>query len=328
MKKIVAFSLLCLVLTTACTPNEVEKSPSFKKVGVLLFGNSRIPQSQGFSDGLRAFGLEQGKNLNITILNANNDKKKLGPMVDTLLVSQPDLLVAGGGLEAEAIKHNAKTNNTPTVVLYINAIIERNFIKDRREPGWEVTGVDNLNFELSGKRVELVHDLIPSIKKILILYYPDIKPSILGVDAARAQAEKLGIAIDARAVKSRDDIKNVMESLKPGDVDAMLTVPTAPIDNSMKDIILPVVQRLSIPLMTHSKKMVEMGALASYGATFYDMGKQAARFADKILKGSKASSLPFETPSRFELSVNKSVMQKLNLQLSNLAASQINEYVE
>jgi len=328
MKSTIAIIFASIFLLTACSQQDEEKPKNIKRIGILLFGDSRIPQSQGFIDGLKSFGLENGKNIVIKTLNAKNDKKQLAPLADQLLAENPDLLVAAGGLEAEAIKSNPHSKSTPTVVLYINAIIERKFIEDRRSPGWEVTGVDNLNFELSGKRVELLHDLLPSIKNILVLYYPDIKPSILGVKVAQEQAEKLGLKIDARAVKSRDDIKAVMATLKPGQIDAMLTVPTAPIDNAINEIIMPVVKELSIPLMTHSRKMAESGALASYGAPFYEIGKQAAGFVDKIFKGNKASSIPFETPVKFQLTVNKSEMQRLKINLTDLAASQINDFVD
>lgn len=316
-----------ILLLAACDAPE-HTIESQKQVGVLIFGDARYPQSNGFLDGLKTFGWEDTKNMKVHILNAKHQKKQLGVLVDQLVKEQPDLLVAAGGLEAEAIKLNTNRQSIPTVVLYINAIIERQFIQDRRNPGWEVTGVDNLNFELSGKRVELLHDLIPEIRKILILYYKDIEPSVLGVKNAREQADKLNIQIDAREVKSRNEIQQVMASLKPGEVDAMLTVPAAPIDNAIKDIVLPEVNRLSIPLMTHSRKMTVDGALASYGAPSFAMGKQAARFADKIFKGNKASSMPFETPSDFKFSVNKKVLQRLRILPSSLAASQINEYIE
>ena len=327
MKYLFMLVFTCCIVLGACSENSPQGPNETKHLGVLLFGDSRIPQSQGLLDGLKSFGFEEGKNLKITLLNAKNNKKQLAPMVDQLVDAKVDVLVAGGGLEAEAIKSNAKKQLMPTLVLYINAIIERQFIEDRRKPGWEVTGIDNLNFELSGKRVVLLRDLVPSIKKILVLYFPNIKPSALGVEAAKAQASKLGITIDARAVNSRDDINNIMSSLQPGDVDAMITVPTAPIDNAMKDIILPHVERLAVPLVTHSRKMVEAGALASYGAPFYDMGKQAARLADKILNGSKASSIPFETPVSYQFIVNEATLQRLNINISNIAASQISEYI-
>ena len=318
---------ICCMVLVACNQSSSQSTNEVKHLGVLLFGDSRIPQSQGLIDGLKTFGYEESQNLKITLLNAKNNKKQLAPMVDQLVETNVDVLVAGGGLEAEAIKSNTQKQDTPTLVLYINAIIERNFIEDRRNPGWEVTGVDNLNFELSGKRVVLLRDFVPNVNKILVLYYPNIKPSALGVEAAKEQADKLGITIDARAVNSREEINSIMSSLQPGDVDAMIPVPTAPIDNAMKDIVLPHVERLALPLVTHSRKMVEAGALASYGAPFYELGKQAARLADKMLKGSKASSIPFETPASYQLTVNETTLKRLNIEISNIAASQISEYI-
>ena len=165
------------------------------------------------------------------------------------------------------------------------------------------------------------------MKRILILYYKKIAPSRIGVKRAQEMAAKKGLIIDARAVSSRDDIRNIMESLKPGEVDAMLTVPTAPIDNAMKEIILPNVNRLKLPLMTHSRPLAEKGALASYGAHFYDMGAQASRLADKVMNGVEPSKIPFETPKKFIYTMNKGVMEELGIELTEISRNQVNEYI-
>jgi len=166
------------------------------------------------------------------------------------------------------------------------------------------------------------------MKKILILYYEKIPPSRIGVAKAREVAEQSNTTIDARAVSSRDEIKQTMESLEPGEVDAMLTVPTAPIDNALKDVILPNVNRLKLPLMTHSRPLAEKGALASYGANFYDMGAQAARLADKVLKGVDASGIPFETPKKVIYTMNEEVKDALGVEISDVVRIQVDEYIK
>ena len=201
-------------------------------------------------------------------------------------------------------------------------------MKSRRDPGWNVTGVDNLNAELSGKRVELMQALLPEMKKILILYYKNIAPSRIGLTKAKEMAEKANIIVDAREVSSRDEINQVMQSLVSGEIDAMLTVPTAPIDNALKELILPHVNRLKLPLMTHSKPLAEKGALASYGANFYDMGDQASRLADKVLKGVEANKIPFETPKKFIYSINNDVKNKIGVHISGVVRNQVNEYID
>ena len=303
------------------------KSADVTTVGIVLFGDSRQPQVDGFKDELDKLGNKNGESIQYITRNAKNKRPELKKLVQELLDQNVDLLVAAGGLEADTMKKLVVDKNVPVVVLYINAIIERGLVKSRREPGWSVTGVDNLNAELSGKRIEVMQELLPDMKRILILYYKKIAPSRIGVKRAQLMAVKKDLIIDARAVSSRDEMRHVMENLKPGEVDAMLTVPTAPIDNAMKEIILPNVKRLKLPLMTHSRPLAEKGALASYGAHFYDMGAQAARLADKIIKGVAPAKIPFETPKKFIYTINKGVMEEQGIELTEIARNQVNEYI-
>lgn len=297
-------------------------------IGIVLFGDSRKPQMDGFIDGLRQLGYQPDRDITVSIHNAGNDRSRLRPMVEQLIAAKVDLLVAAGGLEADAMRELATAHQVPVVVLYVNAITERKLVDHRRMPGWEVTGVDNLNAELSEKRVALLADLVPDTQRILILYFENIDPSRLGVEHARRAGDKLNLHIDARPVSSREEIRRIMESLQPGEVDAMLTVPTAPIDNALRDIILPHTRRLQLPLMTHSRSLASAGALGSYGASFYDMGMQASRLADKILNGVKAGNIPFETPKRFAYTVNTDTLAALSVPLPSLARAQVNEYIK
>ena len=319
---LLASSLLFVI--SGCNSKQPVK---IKTIGIVLFGDSRLPQVNGFKDGLSLLGYKTGESVKYVIRNAENKRPQLKSLVQELIDLDVDLLVAAGGLEADTMKKMIGKKNIPVVVLYVNAITERGLVDSRREPGWNVTGVDNLNAELSGKRVELMQDLLPDMKKVLVLYYKKIAPSRIGVDKAREMLEKNSLILDARAVTSRDEIKQVMENLQPGEVDAMLTVPTAPIDNALKDLILPHVNRLKIPLMTHSKPLAEKGALASYGANFYDLGGQASRLADKVLNGIEAKKIPFETPKMITYTINEDVVGEINVQLSNLVRNQVNEYI-
>ena len=314
-----------LLVMSGC---ENKKATETKTIGVVLFGDSRQPQVDGFRNGLSRLGYKADESIKYVMRNANNKRPELKVLVQELIDQDVDLLVAAGGLEADTMKKMLGDKQIPVIVLYVNAITERGLVKSRREPGWEVTGIDNLNAELSGKRVELMQDLLPDMKKILILYYEKIPPSRIGVAKAREIAEQSNITIDARAVSSRDEIRQIMESLEPGEVDAMLTVPTAPIDSALKEVILPHVNRLKLPLMTHSRPLAEKGALASYGAHFYDMGAQAARLADKIIKGVDASGIPFETPKKVIYTMNEEVKDELGVEISDVVRIQVDEYIK
>lgn len=325
MKAVIILLISLSLLAISSCDNK--KTPKIKTVGIVLFGDSRQPQVDGFKNELNRLGYRTDETIKFVTRNAKNNRPKLKEYVQELIDLESCLLVAAGGLEADTMKKLVAGKDIPVVVLYVNAIKERGLVNSRREPGWDVTGVDNLNAELSGKRIELMQDLLPDMKKILILYYKKIAPSRIGVEKAKEMAEKSGLIVDARAVSSRDEIKQVMESLKPGEVDAMLTVPTAPIDNALKDFILPHVKRLKLPLMTHSRPLAEKGALASYGAHFYDMGQQAARLADKVIKGIDAKNIPFETPKKFVYTMNEEIRSDLGIQTREIVRNQINEYI-
>jgi putative ABC transport system substrate-binding protein len=325
MKVIILFLIIfSLFVTSGC---EKQNPVDIKTVGIVLFGDSRKPQVEGFKNELGRLGYKADSTIKFLTLNAKNKRPLLNELVQKCIDEDVSLLVAAGGLEADTMKKMVSNKNIPVVVLYVSAIKERGLVNNRREPGWGVTGVDSLNSELSGKRIELMQDLLPDMKKILILYYEKIAPSRIGVEKAKEMAKKSNLIVDARAVSSRDEIKQIMERLKPGEVDAMLTVPTAPIDNALRDLILPHVNRLKLPLMTHSRPMAEKGALASYGAHFYDMGKQAARLADKIIKGIDASKIPFETPKKFVYTMNEEIKNNFGIKTEGIVRNQINEYI-
>lgn len=320
------FVIFFLPLLNACSQKEPQET-SLTTVGILLFGDSRQPQVKGFIDEMAQAGFIEGKSIRYVIRNAKNNRNKLGPMLDELVAEAPQLLIATGGLEADTMKMSVKIKHIPVLVLSVNAIIERGLVKSRNQNDWEVTGVDNLAAEVSGKRVQLIQDMLPHTERILILYYPNIAPSRIGVVVAKKVAKKLEIEIDARKVNSREEIRAVMDSLRPGDYDAMLAVPNAPIDNALKDLILPTTNRLNLPVFTYSKTLAELGAFASYGADFYELGRQSARLAQKILSGIEAKHIPFETPKRFIYSVNKDVQGELGIELNALAQIQVNNFI-
>jgi len=324
------WAALFLVLAGCGQQEHFEQSGQKIHVGVVLSGEARTVQVQGFLDGLAERGYGEGV-LSVTVLNAENDRKRLAGFVRRLVTDGVDLLAVAGGLEADAAREvlaDRGEGAAPVVVLYVNAVLERRLIQDRRNPGWRVTGVDNLNGELSGKRLELLHTLLPTARKVLILYYPTIAPAVKGVESARQAAASFGMEIDARPVQSVSEIRKVMEGLAPGEADAMLIVPCAPVENLLSSVILPRARKLALPVMGLSRAQAEAGTLASYGADFYEMGGQAARLAVKIFKGIPVEDIPFEVPRNLWFCVNRSRLAELGLDLSLAARSQVDRFVD
>lgn len=319
--------LVAALLLGGCNQPLLLESNAPKHVVLLLYGDSRKPLVDGFVEGLGELGYAEGENIKFTFLNAQNDPSQLEPMIQSMLDKDMDVLVACGGLESDAAHAVLQHSDIPVVNAQNSSIVERGLVASRQHPGWNITGVDSLGAEISGKRVELIHDLLPDARRVLILYHDKIAPSRIGYDVAAQTAAKLGMTVVGRTVVTRPEIENAMSSLRPGEVDAMLLVPSAPVDNALEDIILPIAARLNLPIMGHARAQAKQGVFASYGASSRQNGKQAARLADKVLRGVPASSLPFETPKQFELIVNKSAAHTLNIKLPALAESQVNEFI-
>ena len=317
------FGAVFLGMLGACAQPETGSRPV---VGILLFGDSRQPQVEGFQEGMQALGYEPTVGIRYVTRNAQRERDRLLPLAGELVTLAPDLIVAAGGMEADALKQVAASSDVPVLVLYVSGLLERGLVENRSKPEWQVTGIDSLNAELTGKRLALLRELIPDARRVLMLYCPDVEPSGIAARRATEMAEKLGISIDIRKASRPETIRTVMAGLKPGDVDVMLTASAGPVDNSMLDIILPRAEEIDMQVFAHSELLVRWGVLASYGASPFEMGRQAARLATKILHGANASSIPFETPSRLYYVLNKDMLEESNTALSPLTRVQVNKW--
>ena len=262
-------------------------------------------------------GYKSGNTIEYFQINAENQPKKLFSLAVQMLKQNPDVLVAGGGLEADAIKQALSGMTTPPVViLQIGALVERGLVNNPLYPDWAVTGVDNLNVELSAKRIELIRHLNPDVKNILMFRTPDAQPGLQGVAVAESRAKQLGIKIHAKDVYTLSEISHIMSSLQQGEMDFLLTVTTPLVNEALRDIILPRAAQLGLPVFVQSRVWGELGAVASFGAPYYNLGIQAARLVDKVLQGTPAAEIPFETPAHFSFLVNPDFLHEYGLEMS------------
>ena len=301
-----------ILLLIACNSNK-----PVPRVGILSYGDSRLPQINGFLQGMADYGYQPEKSIQYISKTAENQPEKLFDLAVQLLKQKSDVLVAAGGLEADALKQAlAGMLEPPVVILQIGSILERGLVKDRLQPEWAVTGVDNLNVELSAKRIELIKLLKPDVRQILMFRTQGAKPGERGVEVAKQRARQLGIDIRAENVINQRDIQYVMSNLQQGDVDFLLTVTTPLVNQALKEIILPRAALIDLPVFVQSEGWGELGAVASFGAPYVKLGKQASRLVDKILRGEPVSGMPFETPQNFAFMVNTELLEKYGLSLS------------
>ncbi len=304
-------------------------TPPILQVVIVQFGDSRKPMVSGFVERMAELGYHDNKNIQYTYLNAGRSRKQLKHLLDTMDTAAVDLIAVAGGVEADAVKKRLSgESGPPVVVLCLSNLMKRGLIDSRQNPGWSVTGVDSLNVELVGKRLEMIKELLPDAKKILVLYTPkNNSPSYQGMLAVKKLVPQFGLELSAHEVSSEKEIDAFFKSGEADDSDVLLLMPAAQLVNAFYSIILPETEKRKIPVFSPFRVFTEAGFLASYGPDYPRIGMQAADLAHKILQGTRPESIPFEATTFYEYVINVDEAEYLNIALPAQMRSKVNAFV-
>lgn len=323
------FFALALIVTTVILNNilgQREYLPT--KVGVIMMGDSRIEKLTGLKQGLIELGFEKNA-VNFVEINAKDDERKLTEEINKLIKNKPSLIVTLGGVETLTVKEQLEKNQIkiPVVFAGVAAPKEIGIINDYRSPGGLFTGINNYHTSISGKRLELLHDLVPSAKRFHVLYDKNTKVSLLSLENTKEAAKKLSLQIIPVNVSEPDFLVQLKKNLQ--DSDAMLMLPGFRIESLVGEI-ADFSKKHRIPTMGLYGNEVEEGILASYGVSFFDQGYQSARYVSLIIQGNSPGDIPVELPDTIRFYINKSVSEELKVELNQelLPISNFIEYKE
>ena len=286
-----------------------------QKIAILMANAGRQETVNGFTEAMSGFAAQNGFTLVYEIKNANNDKGKLPNLAEQLVATSPDLLVAAGGIEADALKDAAQKTAIPTLFLSVSSVIERGLTTDMASPEQNITGIETNDTPLTEKRLWFIKKMFPSAKTVLSFRMPDIVPSVESVKVAQKTVETLGLRLMVHDVHSVAEIKKVMDTLLSPYPDVILLNPVAPVTGAIKEMILPRAMELKIPILGCDMASLKNGAFAYYAGSRYRNGRQAARLAVKLLRGVKPQHIPIETPQTYELVINKWMVAQMEMKL-------------
>jgi putative ABC transport system substrate-binding protein len=198
----------------------------------------------------------------------------------------------------------------PVVFITPGDPVAGGFVSSLANPGNNTTGLTFEYPELSGKRLEVLKEIIPRIRRVLTLYDPRDASPKQGAAAARQAAQELKITLIGREVRSKQEIAQALSAI--GDADAFLDIPGGfPTGHSQE--IIRAANGKRIPTMFHAHTGSTIEASASYGASDTIVARQAARLVDKILKGADAGQIPVERPTKLELIINLKTAKQIGL---------------
>ena len=283
------------------------------KIGQLSESWGPTPATAGLRDGLEELGYRENEDFFIGVRFTQGDRKALPAAARELVQLGVDLIFLTGMHAAQA----AMTATSEIPIVFAGAIgdpVKLGLIQSFARPGGNITGVTDLDLELGPKRLEILKEMLPALKRVLIPYDPGDPYSIAALNAYRGGAQRLGIVLVEKAVRTQEQAQAALTEISKDDVDGILAPSVVALN--IPGYVLQTASRRGIPSMFGQSFWVEQGALASYGPDYYASGRQAARLVDKILKGEKPAKIPVELNSNIELAINVKSAAALGLTLA------------
>jgi putative ABC transport system substrate-binding protein len=254
-----------------------------------------------FRQGLRDLGYTEGKNIKLEYRYAEGRRDRFAELATGLVRLKVDVIVAAtatGVLEARKA-----TRTIPIVMTNVSDPVELGFVASLAKPGGNTTGLSTQAPELSGKRLELVKEVSPTVSRVAVLWQPGGPGSALRAKETEAAAVALRMKPQLIEVKVPGDFDVAFSTINKERADAIVPLRSPLIGNQIGRIIEFAAQS-RLPAMYDEREFVESGGLMFYGTDHADLFHRAATFVDKILKGVKPADIPVEQPTKFRFLIN------------------------
>lgn len=310
--------LAALILLSGARNPDLER---VLRVGVMVTDETYLAPVQGFRDGLRDLGYNEGQHIAYEIRNASMDRARLKTFAEGFVRERVDLIFTATHIGALAAKEVTAGTRIPVIFAPAGDPVETGLVRSIASSGNNMTGVSTLSLELTGKRLEMLTRIVPGVKRVAILYNPEYAFSLMVARLAHEAGEKLGLTI--RDVEGRTEAAMVaaVERLDRREVDALFALPDIMVNNLVKHLAL-LARAKRLPYMVHIRSLAGEGPLASYGIDTYAIGRQSARLADKIFNGARPSDIPIETPQKLELILNLKVAREIGVTVPEVVIRQ------
>jgi putative ABC transport system substrate-binding protein len=292
-----------------------QQSHSLPRIGVLLPGTptSFAPRTQSFVEGLRDLGYVEGRTVSIEWKWGQDRVDRLPDLAAELVGSQVDVIVTGGTPATKALKN--ATHTIPIVMAMVGDPVGAGLVASLDRPGGNATGLSIVATDLSGKRLQLLKEIVPGLSSVAVISYGANPQSQMEVRETQIAAGRLNLQLHSVPISADTSIENAFEKIKKEPVQALIVVTDA-ILYSQRSQILDLAAQSRLPTMYPYRPFAEAGGLISYAPNDRDVFRRAASYVDRILKGANPGDLPVEQPTKFELVINLKTAKALGLNVS------------
>jgi putative ABC transport system substrate-binding protein len=282
-----------------------------------------VQWTAAFGQRLRELGWVEGRNIAIEYRWAEGRSERYGEIAAELIRLNVDVIVTVGG---PALVAKQMTSVIPIVFAVAADPLGSGLVASLARPGGNITGLSVQFTDTTGKRLELLREVVPTLSRLAIMGNVSYPAAMLELSDVRAAAQKVGIDVATLEIRRAEDIALAFEALT-GRADALYVVSDSLIDaNGIRINNLALAAQLAT--MYGYREQVERGGLMSYGADFADLFRHSADYVDKILRGVKPANLPVEQPTKFDLVINLKTAKSLGLAVSPELLARADEVIE
>jgi putative tryptophan/tyrosine transport system substrate-binding protein len=295
------------------------------QIGVVLQGGPYLRAVDGLRDGLKELGFENGKHFVLHVRDTKGELKSVAAAAKSLEAEKVDLIYAVSVSVTLAAKQ--ATKSVPIVFHAGTDPVAAGLVESFRRPGGRLTGIHAQSGDLTAKRLELLKELVPRLHRIVTFYNSDNPSSQEAMKIARHAAPQLKLELVERPVPSVDALRAGLRAIRAGEADAFFYVADAMV-HSQADWIIDTANTKRLPTMFADADAVAQGALAGYGlSSYYMVGRQAAKYVQRILLGANPADLPVEQLDTPQFAINLKTATILALAIPQSVLTRADEVI-
>jgi putative ABC transport system substrate-binding protein len=301
-----------------------------RRIGVLMPGANRDPDEQirlkAFENALRDLGWTDGQNVRIDIRQAAASAERFQSYAVELVAAKPDVLMADSTPSTAALWRETRT--IPIVFVRVADPLGQDFVATMAQPGGNITGFTNYEPAMGGKWVDLLKEVVPSIRRVALIYNPQTAPytrSFLPIFESATRAH--GLTPVNAPVHDASELENTIAA-QGSEPDGGLIFQTDSFLVVHRDLIVASAARHRLPTIGVAKFFAASGCLISYGVEPTSMYRGAATYVDRILRGAKPADLPVQGPIKYELVINLKTAKALGLEVPPMLLARADEVIE
>ena len=306
----------CTVLFALCVSVQAQQTRKVPRIGYVRFDVERTSSGtnvEAFRDGLRDLGYVEGTNIVIEYRSADGKPDRIPSLVAELVKLKVDVLISG---DDPTIRVAKQANKTIPIVMLINQDpVATGLVDSLARPGGNITGISRLTYELGGKRLELLKEVVPGMDRFGVLWDGSSEGSKISFKEYQAAALALKLQLQSLEVRGPNpDLDGSFQSVVKGRVSALVTIGAGGgLLNRYREQIVNHAIKHKLPSMYESSLWIPPGGLISYSSNDAESYRRAAQMVDKILKGTKPADIPVEQPTKFEFVINLKTAKQIGL---------------